>query len=102
MPLPKRLQDKWDEAEKTNQPVKIGEIVVCDICSKDYTNRPDSGGFVFGDKGCCPKCSSQFLITIKSYGEEKYIKAYCPAGESFADFIRKYRGADAAIRIIRF
>lgn len=101
MPLPKELQDKWEEAKKTGKPIKLNGIVVCDICNEDYTNRPDSGGFVFGSYGYCPKCAKRSLPRIKSYDEEKYIKAFCPDNMSFADFIRDYRGPNDVIQIIK-
>jgi len=99
MPLPKKLQDKWDEADKTNDPVDIGNIVVCDICNEDYTNSLDSGGFIFTSSAYCPKCAKAGLLTIQSYGEERYIKAMCKEGQSFADFVREYRGGNNIIHI---
>lgn len=102
MSLPKELKDGWDEAFQTGKPISIGDLVVCDICNKDYTDLPDSGGFVFCSKGYCPECAKKWLPRIKSYGEEGYIKAFCPEGQSFADFIREYRGPNDMIQVIKF
>ena len=102
MALPKKLQDKWNEANKTNNPVDIGDIVVCDICDKDYTNLPNSGGFIFTSYAYCPECAEKGLKLIKSYNEEKYIKAFCKKGQSFADFAREFRGSNNKIYIQPF
>ena len=101
MSLPKKLQDKWDEAARTNKPINIGDMVVCDICNTDYTNLPDVGGFVFTSSAYCPKCAKERFSKIKSYNEEKYIKAFCKEGQSFADFVREYRGPNNIIHIMK-
>ena len=39
------LKQAWDAAyENQGEAIPVGDIVVCDDCSVDYTNRPDSGG----------------------------------------------------------
>ena len=93
------LKKMWDEAERTGQPVNVGNIVVCDSCEKDYTDSSESGGFIFGSRGYCPVCAPRMMQRINHYGEEQYIKAYCPEGMSFADFIRGYRGDRNYIQI---
>ena len=90
--LPEKLQDKWDEAARTGQPVDMEGIVVCDICDEDYTDSPETGGFIFGSTAYCPKCADKGMKSIKQYNEEHYIKAVCPEGKSFGDFVREYRG----------
>lgn len=97
--MKKQLQDKYAEAAATGKKVPLGDIVVCDICDKDYTNSDASGGFIFGSYGYCPSCAEKGLNTIKRYNEEHYIRAFCPMDTSFADFVRKYRGPDAGIHI---
>lgn len=99
MNLPKQLADKWAEAERTGAPVEIGRLVVCDICGEDFTDRPDVGGFIFTSKAYCPHCAPNGLQSIVKYGEERFIRAYCPEGRSFADFVRAYRGPRAAISV---
>lgn len=93
MTLPDGLQDKWDEAERTGKPVVVGDWVVCDFCDKDYTASTASGGCIFESKAVCPVCYSSVL------GEPQFIRATCPAGKSFADFVREYRGPDSTIHI---
>ena len=96
-----RIGDLWKRAEQTGRPVPVGDVVVCDTCDADYTDRPDSGGFIFGRDAYCPPCAERALPNIKHYGEESHIKARCPDGQSFADFVRTFRGPDAAIGIER-
>lgn len=65
-----------------------GHDVICDICSKDWSDSDKSGGFLFGSYGYCPDCAEEGLKNIKRYNEERYIKGYCPADMSHADWIR--------------
>ena len=66
-----------------------GELVFCDYCGDDWTERTESGGFLFGSKAVCPTCAPATMKRIKGYGEEHYIKAHCPAGKSYADWVRQ-------------
>lgn len=85
------LAAKWDEAAITGQPVEIGESVVCDFCSADFTTRPDRGGLIFGSNAVCPLCAPVLRTDIARYGEERYVRAECPDEQSFGDFVRAYR-----------
>lgn len=71
--------------------VEPGEEVICDWCNANMTASVETGGMLFGTKGCCPKCTEAMLPKIKGYGEEHYIRARCPEGMSFADWIRSIR-----------
>ena len=102
------LKKKWDESERTGKPVPVGDLVVCDVCDADYTERRDSGGFIFGSYAYCPACAARHEPMIKSYNEEHMITARCPAPKltergveivSFADFVRGYRGPDATVYV---
>lgn len=97
--LPRDLIEKWEEAAETGKPVVLGETVVCDACNEDYSVRPDQGGFIFGSYAYCPACAADALPRIEGYGETYMIRARCPEGKTFADFVREYRGPDAAIQI---
>ena len=88
--------------DKHETVIPIGDNVVCDFCNADYTTSEESGGFVFSGNGVCPKCAPKSMLNIKKYNEEKYIDALCPEDMSFGDFIRKYRGPNACIRITGF
>lgn len=99
-----KIKEKWDEAEANNgKSVDIGRLVVCDVCSDDYTDRNETGGFIFGSYAYCPTCAPEHLKQIEGYREEFHIKARCPTDKSFADFVRDYRLANDAnfIRITR-
>lgn len=76
----------------------IGRNVQCDWCNKDYTDLPDSGGIIFGSKACCPECSPNLIAAVVRHKEEKYIKARCPVGMSFADWCLELRGGDNTVR----
>ncbi len=69
----------------------IGDMVICDLCSKDYTFSDEPGGFVFGSNGVCPKCAPPMMEDIKAHNEEQYIRAVCPEGMSHRQFILDYR-----------
>ena len=79
----------------------MGNRVICDICGQEWTNRTEVGGFVLGSKAYCPDCSERILPNIMRHGEEDQIKAFCPPGKSFADFIRHFRGGPASITIVK-
>lgn len=94
------LDKAWEQAQATpGQPIDIGRTVICDSCSDDLTDSSASGGFVFGSYGYCPRCAPDMLATIKVCDEERYIRARCPEGVPFADFIRAYRGPNTTISI---
>ena len=96
----KKLDALWDIAALSpGTPVDIGRIVVCDVCGRDYTDSPQVGGFIFGSDGYCPVCSPRMMHFIGVRGEQEYIRARCPAGTSFADFIRAYRGGNTLLTI---
>lgn len=96
------LDAKWAEADANpGQVVSIGDIVVCDDCDEDYTDKPDQGGIIFTGYAYCPKCTPKRLKDIQRFKEERFIKARCPEGVSFADFVRRYRGGDGTVMIIR-
>lgn len=96
------LQAKLDRAfANPGEKVPVGRDVVCDVCDEDWTDRPESGGFVFGSYGTCPDCAPESMARIRHFREERFIRATCPEGKSFADFIRELRGPDAYIRVTR-
>lgn len=93
------LERKWDEAEKTGQPIPVGDIVVCDSCNEDFTSSPAEGGIIFGSNAWCPACAERMMPSIVGYNEQRLIRATCPAGVRFADFVRQYRGPNATVAI---
>lgn len=81
--------------------IPLGRTVVCDRCDTDLTGDPRPGGFLFGSYGYGPCCAEEALASIRGYDEEWNIRARCPQGVSFADWIRDLRGPGAAITITR-
>ena len=102
----KAMRELWREAEETGQEIGIGRLVTCDICDEDYTDRSDSGGFIFGSYAYCPSCALRCAPDIRRFNEGHLIRATCPAGVAFAEFVRQYQyrantGSDS-IRVTTF
>ncbi len=77
----------------------IGDQVFCDMaCGKEYTNSDAKGGFLFGSKAVCPECAKEAYSRIVGYGEEKFIKAWCPEDMSFREFVLKIRNGNNTIK----
>jgi hypothetical protein len=96
------IWEKWDKAwEHPGEFFPVGRTVICDVCGKDWTDRTESGGFLFSSYAYCPDCAERGLASIKEYNEERYIRAFCPEGEAYADFARRMRGPDAGIKITK-
>jgi hypothetical protein len=81
--------------------IELGRDVLCDSCDTDLTDDPRTGGFMFGSYAYGPCCLHK-LDRIRSYGEEDHIRAWCPEGVSFADWVRGMRGPDAAITVTNY
>jgi hypothetical protein len=96
------MDRKWDAAfANPGEAIPVGETVVCDDCNGDYTNRADSGGFIFQSNAICPTCAPRWRKLIALYGETHHVRAVCPEGVTFAAFVRAWRGPGAAIRVTR-
>lgn len=67
-----------------------GNRVLCDSCDVDFTDLTESGGiFGFGRKAICPRCAPRWIANAKKDNELHFIKASCPEGKSFADWVRQ-------------
>lgn len=96
----KPMRGVWDAAEaEPGTKIPVGDLVVCDFCDEDYTQSSAEGGFIFGSKAVCPNCAERLGHLAMKHGELKYIRARCPEGVSFADFVRGYRGPDAFVLV---
>jgi len=72
-----------------------GDRVVCDVCSEEFLEGDKrSGGFLFDSYAFCPKCAVKKLPRIKSYREESHIKAWCPAGMPFRQWVLRLRNGN--------
>jgi hypothetical protein len=78
-----------------------GPKVACDICGADYTDRNDCGGFLFDTYAYCPTCAVKSLPEIKKFGEERFIRSYCPPNMKFRDWVLRLRDGDNTVKIIR-
>lgn len=85
----KTLEELFDEADRTGS-VDLGVRVFCDLCAKEWTGRPESGGFLFGSKAVCPDCAPDFLI-----------KAYCPVGQPYRTWTLSLLNGDDTIKVIK-
>ena len=87
----------------TPAPIPLGRSVVCDYCNEDMTDDPRAGGFTVDGFGgiyaAGPCCAARREASIRACGEERFIRARCPDGTTFADWVRGMRGPQAAIRI---
>lgn len=73
----------------TLKPGRGGREVLCDSCGADWTERTESGGLLFQSKAICPECSASWEEGARRYGETNLIGGTCPAGKSFADWVRE-------------
>ena len=80
--------------------IECGDQVLCDFCNEDWTGREESGGFLFQSKAVCPTCAPKSLASIKGYGEEQFIRGWCPKDLSFADWVLRLRYGRNQITII--
>lgn len=88
----KELEQAWKQAEANpGVPVDIGRNVVCEFCDADHTDTTVSGGVIFSSSAVCPAC------VPKVKNEPQFIKARCPEGQAFGDFVRSYRGTNNSI-----
>ena len=72
--------------------IDVGRKVVCDWCNDDHTDTEATGGFLFGSYATCPKCAPRMQASAVEFGEEHMIRARCPEGMRFGDWVRELRG----------
>lgn len=75
----------------THVKLEPGRLVFCDDCGEDFTDRCDQGGILFQSKALCPKCAPKWERDAREFDEEHLIRGHCPAGMSFADWVRSLR-----------
>lgn len=68
--------------------IETGNDVVCDYCGDDYTTSHATGGILFGTYAVCPKCTPKVIADATRFGESNLIRATCPNGMSYADWVR--------------
>ena len=78
----------------------IGDTVVCDDCSKQYTAQsPEQGGMLFGSRGICPECTPRWEKTIARYNEEHFIRDRARPGETYHAAVMRWRNGNNVVRI---
>lgn len=80
--------------------IDIGDTVLCDLCNADFTDKSDTGGFVFESKAVCPNCTPDFLRSVRDNHELEYVRAICPEGMPFREFILRYRNGNNTISVL--
>ena len=95
------IQQAYADALAAGGPAEIplGRTVLCDIDDIDLTEDARSGGYMFGSYAVGPCCAERHEAMVRGYHEEWNIRARCPEGVSFADWVRGMRGPGAAITI---
>jgi len=69
--------------------IEPGRQVICDSCSKDWTDLDGKGGVLFQSKAICPDCQDSWIESAARYNEEQFLIARCPNWKSFADWVRE-------------
>lgn len=84
--------------------IDLGDEVFCDVCNAEYTDSKESGGFMFGTYCYCPVCAKKAEAHIRSCNEGHLIRARCPEGASFADWVRQdcRQGESGRVIILKF
>lgn len=80
----------------------LGRVVKCDVCNEEWTDRTESGGFLFTSYAYCPDCAKSRYERILEYNEQHLIKAWCPPGQSFADWCRSLRQGNNNITVYKW
>lgn len=79
----------------TEVTIPVGNIVICDACSGDYTESDAVGGMICGNWAICPTCEPTWREFPK---RERPIRPLIP-WMTFREFVLGYRGPNAAIKI---
>ena len=72
----------------------VGDVVLCDLCGKEWSNSEQSGGFVLSATGVCPDCEEKVMADVVKYKEEFAITSKCPPGMSHVEFIQRFRAGE--------
>ena len=103
-----RVSDEWLEDRRMDERMEmmaienidIGNVVMCDLCGKDFTLDTSGGGYLFGTKGVGPCCAETLMKDIIKYEEQHLIRGVCPGGVSFRDWVVGLRGGNNTITIL--
>jgi hypothetical protein len=83
------------------QVIELGDVVLCDLCNRDYTyDDKSTGGFQFVSRAVCPRCEPSFRKQVEQHNEVRYITNWARPDETFRDFVYRLRGGESAQIII--
>lgn len=71
--------------------VDYDNVVICDFCSTDYTDREDIGGALIGSYAICPKCTEKAI--------QKEIEQRCPMFMQFRHWVLQLRGGNNSVKV---
>lgn len=72
----------------THITIDPGETVLCDSCNQEFTHSKDTGGMLFRSYAIGPCCEQDWKDGAEEHDESHFIKAACPEGMAFADWVR--------------
>ena len=78
--------------------INPGNLVLCDGCNANYTDRDTLGGVLLSRSAFCPNCAEEIIKSAKKYKEEKFL-TYPKEGESFKDFVIRMRDTPSDYQI---
>lgn len=82
----------------------VGNTVICDICSKDWTNAPadddNHGGFLLQSKAVCPECACEMSVKLQICNEMHFVRDLQREDETFQQACLRWRGGNNQIKIV--
>lgn len=67
----------------------MGDRVLCDSCSRDFTDSKERGGLLFGTKAIGPCCALRWFESAKHHNETHLVRSICPDDMTFAQWVRE-------------
>ena len=76
------------DTEIQMKPIQINpdDIVVCDVCAEDWTERRGTGGGIVDGSAVCPQCWQRLDLETHSG-----VQGRCTVGMDWKDWIREVR-----------
>src|SRR5262245_50697409 len=87
-----RIKDLWDHAwSNPGTKIPVGELVACDICGQEWTDRPERGGFLLGSYASLSRVCNRAIVAHR----RAWRKASCPCLLRRGRELRGFRPEDA-------
>lgn len=85
------------------QVIDIGDQVICDFCSKEWTpDMLEQGGLLFQSKAVCPDCAPELRADVAKNGGGRFIKAEQPTFSTFHAWVMALRGGDNTMKVYTY